>query len=68
MVRGGYPEIAASAAGRIAEAEENADGRVLLTLRVRGTNGVSVEALYEMVAEDDGWKVNAVVTRADPSV
>jgi hypothetical protein len=32
MVRGGYPERA--------EAEENADGRLLLTLRVRGTNGV----------------------------
>ncbi len=68
MVRAGYPEIAASAAGRIADAEQDGEGRVLLTVRVRGANGVSVEALYEMVAEDDGWKVNAVVTRADPSV
>jgi hypothetical protein len=29
---------------------------------------VSIEAVYEMVSESGGWKINGVVTKPDPDV
>jgi hypothetical protein len=67
MVRAGYPEIARSASAVI-DGVERADGRRLyLFVRVRGTNGRVVEAVYEMVLENGRWRINGVVTRPDAS-
>jgi hypothetical protein len=38
-----------------------------VTVKIRGANGQSIEALYEMVWEDD-WKINGVATRPDASI
>jgi hypothetical protein len=67
MVRTGYPEIARSASAAI-DGVERADGsRLYLFVRVRGTNGRVVEAVYEMVLETGRWRINGVVTRPDAS-
>ena len=65
MVRGGYPEIARSVFAVVAEGERAPNGNVYLVLKIRGANGVSVEAVYEMVTKTDGWKINGVVARPD---
>ncbi|MBI4609659.1 MAG: DUF4864 domain-containing protein [Candidatus Rokubacteria bacterium] len=62
MVTDGYPEIARSTLASVARAELASNGNAYVHVRVQGANGNSVEALYEMVWEDDAWKVNAVVT------
>jgi uncharacterized protein DUF4864 len=67
MVREGYPEIARSVSAVVDGAERGPNGHLYLFVRVRGANGKAVQAVYEMVAEDGGWKVNAVVTRPDTS-
>jgi hypothetical protein len=67
MVRGGYPEIARSASALVEGAERADGGRLYLLIRVRGTNGRVVEAVYEMVLEDGRWRINGVVTRPDSS-
>jgi hypothetical protein len=68
MVRNGYPEIARSASARITDAQLAPDASsAVLTLRVRGANGVTVEALYEMIRENGSWRVNGVVTHPDTS-
>ena len=66
MVRVGYPEIARSVFAVVAEGERAANGNVYLVLKIRGANGVSIEAVYEMVSEGGGWKINGVVTKPDP--
>jgi uncharacterized protein DUF4864 len=68
MVRAGYPEIARSVFAVVAQGERAANGNVYLVLKIRGANGVSVEAVYEMVSEPGGWKINGVVTKLDPGV
>ena len=65
MVKGGYPEIARSAFAHVAERHAAPDGRVYLRLKIRGQNGNSVEAVYEMVWEDGRWRINGVVARPD---
>jgi hypothetical protein len=67
MVRLGYPQIAAPATVTMDSAERAPNGSVFLFLRVRGADGVAVEAVYEMVLEAGAWKVNGVVTRPDTS-
>ncbi len=67
MVRGGYPEIARSVSAVIDGSERGAGGRLFLLVRVRGANGRGIEAVYEMVREDRGWRINGVVTRPDSS-
>ena len=67
MVRLGYPQIAAPATVTMDGAERAPNGSVFLFLRVRGADGVAVEAVYEMVLEAGAWKVNGVVTRPDTS-
>ncbi|HTK93727.1 MAG TPA: DUF4864 domain-containing protein [Verrucomicrobiae bacterium] len=68
MVRGGYPEIARSVFAVVAEGERAANGNVYLVLKIRGANGLSIEAVYEMVSEPSGWRINGVVTKPDPGV
>ena len=67
MVRSGYPEIARSTSAVIDGSERGAGGRLYLRVRVRGANGRGIEAVYEMVREDRGWRINGVVTRPDTS-
>ena len=66
MVMTGYPEIARSASAVIISSEAPRDGRLYLVLRIRGANGKSVAAVYEMVREGSAWKINGVVARPDP--
>lgn len=63
MVRSGYPEIARSASAEVAEARQAGDGHVHLLLRIQGANGRSIEAVYDMVREPAGWRINGVATR-----
>jgi hypothetical protein len=66
MVKGGYPEIARSTSAAVAESILGPDGTVYVTLKIRGSNGKSIEALYELVLEEGKWKINGVRSRPDP--
>ncbi len=66
MVTTGYPEIARSAFAVVSKNERASDGRRYVIVRILGVNGRRVEALYEMVQEDGGWKISGVVTKPDP--
>ena len=68
MVTGGYPEIASSVFAVVAAGELAPNGKVYLVLKIRGANGVSIEAVYELVPEAGAWKINAVVARPDSGV
>jgi ABC-type transporter MlaC component len=68
MVKGGYPEIARSTFALVARSEVGPDGDVYVQVRIRGANGTGVEAVYQMVREGDGWKINSVMTRPDSGV
>ncbi len=63
MVRASYPEIARPASASVDHSERGADGTVFLFVRVWGANGHRVDAVYEVVAEAGGWRINGVVTR-----
>jgi len=65
MVKGGYPEIARSTSAVVSRTEMGPDGDVYVQLRIRGANGGGIEALYQMVPERDGWRINSVITRPD---
>lgn len=64
MVRGGYPEIARWTFAVVVKTELESPGLAYVTMKIRGANGQSVEALYEMIWED-GWRINGVATRPD---
>jgi hypothetical protein len=66
MVKGGYPEIARSTSAAVGESILAPDGTVYVTLKIRGSNGKSIEALYELVLEEGKWKINGVRSRPDP--
>ena len=66
MVKGGYPEIARSTSATVAGSILAPDGTVYVTLKIRGSNGTSIEALYELVLEEGKWKINGVRSRPDP--
>jgi Domain of unknown function (DUF4864) len=68
MVKSGYPEIAQSVFALVSGSEAGPDGHLYVRVKVRGANGNSVEALYDMVREPDGWRINGVVTRPDPGL
>ena len=67
MVRGGYPEIARSTFAAVTKTELESPGLAYVTVKIRGANGQSIEALYELVWQD-GWRINGVVTRPDAGV
>ncbi|PYO57215.1 MAG: hypothetical protein DMD83_10360 [Candidatus Rokuibacteriota bacterium] len=68
MVKGGYPEIARSTFALVSRTEVTPDGHVYINVKIRGANGNSIEALYDMVRENDGWRINGVVTKPDPGL
>jgi hypothetical protein len=68
MVKGGYPEIARSTFALVARTEVGPGGDVYVQVRIRGANGSGIEAVYQMVRESDGWKINGVTTRPDSGV
>jgi len=68
MVRGGYPEIARSTSATVAQSILAPDGTVYVTLKIRGSNGKSIEALYELVLQNGQWKINGVTARPDPGL
>ena len=67
MVRRGYPEIARSAFAAVVKTELPSEGVAYVTVKIRGANGQSIEALYELTWEGD-WKISGVVTRPDAGV
>jgi hypothetical protein len=67
MVRDGYPEIAHSASATIEGSRRGDAGQVYLLVRIVGDNGRAIEAVYELVSESGGWRINSVVTRPDDS-
>jgi Domain of unknown function (DUF4864) len=67
MVRGGYPEIAQSTSATIDGSRRGDAGEIYLFIRIHGENGRDIEAVYEMVPEGGGWRINGVVTRPDQS-
>jgi hypothetical protein len=67
MVRRGYPEIAQSTFAAVTKTELESPGLAYVTVKIRGANGQSIEALYELVWEDD-WKINGVATRPDAGI
>jgi|SRR5262245_43439748 len=68
MVRGGYPEIARSTFAQVAESRVTSEGHALVRVVIQGANGNGIEALYELVLEDGGWRINGVATRPDPGM
>jgi hypothetical protein len=67
MVRRGYPEIARSSFAAVVKTELAPHGAAYVTVKIRGANGQSIEALYELVWQD-GWRINGVVTRSDAGI
>jgi uncharacterized protein DUF4864 len=63
MVTGGYAPIARSATATVSHVEvvDPSHGRV--EVRVEGTNGETIDALYELVGERGQWRINGVLTR-----
>lgn len=68
MVKGGYPEIARSTFALVSRTETGPDGHVYVRVKIRGANGNSIEALYDMIRDSDGWRINGVVTKPDPGL
>ena len=64
MVKRAHPEVADSTFASVVRTHA-AGGYVYVTVKVLGTNGQSVEALYEMVSEAGAWRVNALSSRTD---
>ena len=67
MVRGGYPEIAHSVSAALERSRRGDAGEIYLLVRIVGDNGRAIEAVYELVSENGGWRINSVVTRPDES-
>lgn len=68
MVKTGYPEIAHSTFATIAASAVAPNGHVYLSIKIRGANGNSIEAHYELVLESGQWKINGVTARPDPGL
>jgi len=68
MVKGGYPEIAHSTFASIGASAVAPDGHVYLAVKIRGANGNSIEAFYELVLENGQWKINGVTAKPDPGL
>ncbi len=68
MVKNGYPEIARSTFASIAASTVAPNGHVYLQIKIRGANGNSIEALYELVLENGQWKINGVSAKPDPGL
>jgi uncharacterized protein DUF4864 len=65
MVKNGYPEIARSTFATVAGSTMAPNGHAYLSIKIRGANGNSIEALYELVLENGQWKINGVSAKPD---
>jgi len=68
MVKGGYPEIAQSTFATVVSSAIAPDGHVYVAVKVRGANGNSIEAFYDLVLESGQWKINGVASKPDPGL
>ena len=68
MVKNGYPEIARSTFATVAGSTMAPNGHAYLQIKIRGANGNSIEALYELVLEYGQWKINGVSAKPDPGL
>jgi hypothetical protein len=68
MVKNGYPEIARSTFASVAGSTMAPNGHAYLSIKIRGANGNSIEALYELVLENGQWKINGVSAKPDPGL
>jgi hypothetical protein len=68
MVKTGYPEIAQSTFAAIGTSAVAPNGHVYLSVKIRGANGNSIEAFYELVLESGQWKINGVTAKPDPGL
>jgi uncharacterized protein DUF4864 len=68
MVQRGYPEIAHSTFATITASTVAPNGHVYLSVKIRGANGNSIEAFYELVLESGQWKINGVTSKPDPGL
>ena len=68
MVKGGYPEIAHSTFAAVGASAVAPDGHAYLSVKIRGANGNSIEAFYELVFENGHWKINGVTAKPDPGL
>jgi hypothetical protein len=68
MVKGGYPEIAQSTFATVVSCAIAPDGHVYVAVKVRGANGNSIEAFYDLVLESGQWKINGVASKPDPGL
>jgi hypothetical protein len=41
---------------------------VYVRVKIRGANGNSIEAVYDMIRQDGRFRINGVVTRPDPGL
>jgi hypothetical protein len=64
MLKRAHPEVASSTFASVVRTHVSG-GYVYVTVKVVGRNGQTVEALYEMVQEAGGWRVNALSSRQD---
>jgi hypothetical protein len=65
MVRGGYPEIAHSSSACVVESRVGLDGHVYLRLKIRGSNGNNIEAVYDVIWEGGRFRISGVVAKPD---
>ena len=68
MVKGGYPEIAQSIFAAVVSSAVAPDGHAYVAVKVRGANGNSIEAFYELVLESGQWRINGVTAKPDPGL
>ena len=68
MVKGGYPEIAHSTFAAVGASAVAPNGHAYLSVKIRGANGNSIEAFYELVFENGQWKINGVTAKPDPGL
>ena len=68
MVKNGYPEIARSTFASVAASAVAPNGHAYLSIKIRGSNGNSIEALYDLVLENGQWKINGVSAKPDPGL
>jgi len=66
MVKAGYPQIARSTHAWVNAGRSTPDGALHVSVRIRGADGTFIRAVYEMVREAPGWRINGVAARPDP--
>lgn len=62
MVKSGYPEIARSTLADVLGTELRPGGLAYVKVRIRGANGQTIEAVYELIWQG-AWRINGVATR-----